>query len=138
MKNFQTSISQIYQKILFPYFYHKYLSIHAIRWHKRHGADWRGNSPKIGLFFSLLKTIQFEWFFPIFSQNSYFSWKLQLNTFLKHYLSSKLDKNWVLEELSKLCKNRILINCIKSFYFACIPYNFESSLQNSIFIQFWR
>jgi hypothetical protein len=29
MKSFQTSISQIYQKILFPYFYHKYLGTHA-------------------------------------------------------------------------------------------------------------
>jgi hypothetical protein len=31
MKNFQTSISQVYQKILIPYFYHKYLRTHAIR-----------------------------------------------------------------------------------------------------------
>jgi hypothetical protein len=56
MKNFQTSISQVYQKILFPYFYHKYLRTYAIVWHKRHPADWRGNPKKVVTF-------------PIFSQN---------------------------------------------------------------------
>ncbi len=64
MKNFQTSISQVYQKILFPYFYHKYLRTHTygINAIPRTGAEIFQKVVTL----TLLKTVQIEWFFPFF------------------------------------------------------------------------
>jgi hypothetical protein len=58
------------------------------------GALWPTSSEPL----FLLRYLSYKKWFSC----KFIIWKLQLNTFLKHYLSSKLDKNWVLESIFKI------------------------------------